>query len=72
MKLYVIGDFQHLPENEVVCLMNECDACMLAERAPIVGEIYSTLSENMQVRITEVEHLGKVVSAILLPGPDLS
>jgi hypothetical protein len=61
MKLYVIGDFVELPRPTIERLMDACDACMLAERAPFIGEIYTT-TDGVSVIVTGVDHQGKVVT----------
>lgn len=67
MKLYVIGDFLDLPRPTINRLMGECDAAMLAERAPFVGEKYTTM-DGVAVIVTKVEHQGKVVTVEPAPG----
>lgn len=60
MKLYVIGAFVQFTDFVTKRLMSECDVCMMAERAPRVGQLYTV--EGSSVVVTKVEHFGKVIT----------
>ena len=61
MKLYVIGDFVQFSKEKATRLIESCDACMLADRAPRIGETYSGPGFPQAV-VTKVEHEGKVIT----------